>query len=150
MSDKAKGNLLVIGQFGLLIGIVMMGIDEPVELWAYIGGVLFIAPGILILFFALRDLGASLTANPVPKEKGKLVTTGLYQTIRHPIYTGLLLASFGSVVQSMAFVKLVFWLLLVALITYKAIWEESLLEKKYQGYADYKKQTGRFLPKRKK
>jgi protein-S-isoprenylcysteine O-methyltransferase Ste14 len=47
-------------------------------------------------------------------------------------------------------VKLVFWLLLVALITYKAIWEESLLEKKYQGYADYKKQTGRFLPKRKK
>ena len=150
MSDKAKGNILVIAQFALLIGIVMMAIDEPVELWAYIGGVLFIAPGILILFFALRDLGASLTANPVPKDKGKLVTTGLYKTIRHPIYTGLLLASFGSVVQSMALVKLVFWLMLVALITYKAIWEESLLEKKYPGYAKYKLQTGRFLPKRKK
>ena len=89
-------------------------------------------------------------ARPVPKAKAKLVTTGLYQTIRHPIYTGLLLASFGSVVQSMAFVKLMFWLFLLALLIYKASWEESLLEKKYPGYAEYKKQTGRFLPKRKK
>ncbi len=150
MSTKVKGLVLVAAQFALLASIVMIAIDEPVELWAMIGGILFIAPGLLILFFALRDLGASLTASPVPKDKAKLVTSGLYESVRHPIYTGLLLASFGSVVQSMAFVKLLFWLALLAVLTYKAIWEESLLEQKYPGYAAYKKQTGRFLPKLKK
>ncbi len=150
MSNKVKGLVLVAAQFALLASIVMIAIDEPVELWAMIGGILFIAPGLLILFFALRDLGASLTASLVPKDKAKLVTSGLYESVRHPIYTGLLLASFGSVVQSMAFIKLLFWLALLAVLTYKAIWEESLLEQKYPGYAAYKKKTGRFLPKLKK
>ena len=115
--------------------------------WIYFGGVLLIAPGIIILVISFKNLGRSLTANPVPLDKGKLVETGIYKYVRHPIYTGLLLAMLGSVVQSMAIVKFFVWLALLALLTYKAKFEESLLAKKYPGYVDYMKRTGRFVPR---
>jgi protein-S-isoprenylcysteine O-methyltransferase Ste14 len=147
MSDKAKGNLLVAIQFILIAAILFMASDEVNEPWIYIGGVLFIAPGLLILAVSFKNLGRSLTANPVPLENAKLIETGIYKYVRHPIYTGLLLAMLGSVVQSMAIVKLFVWLVLLAVLTYKAKFEETLLAKKYPGYVDYMKRTGRFVPR---
>lgn len=147
MSDKAKGNLLVAIQFILIAAILLMASDEVNEPWIYIGGVLFIAPGLVILVISFKNLGRSLTANPVPLENAKLIETGIYKYVRHPIYTGLLLAMLGSVVQSMAIVKLFVWLVLLAVLTYKAKFEETLLAKKYPGYVDYMKRTGRFVPR---
>ena len=147
MSNKAKGNLLVVLQFALISAIVLMAIDEVNTPWIYIGGVLFIAPGLIILVISFKNLGRSLTANPVPLENAKLIETGIYKYVRHPIYTGLLLAMLGSAVQSMAIVKLFVWLVLLAVLTYKAKFEETLLAKKYPGYVDYMKRTGRFVPR---
>jgi protein-S-isoprenylcysteine O-methyltransferase Ste14 len=147
MTDKTKGNVLVAIQFILIAAIVLIPSEGAEVAWVYIGGVLFIAPGIIILFISFKNLGRSLTANPVPLETGKLIETGIYKYVRHPIYTGLLLAMLGSVVQSMAIVKFFVWLALLALLTYKAKFEESLLAKKYPGYVDYMKRTGRFVPR---
>jgi protein-S-isoprenylcysteine O-methyltransferase Ste14 len=147
MNDKTKGNVLVVLQFALIAAILLMASDEVNVPWIYIGGVLFIAPGIIILFFSIKQLGGSLTANPVPRERGKLIETGLYKYVRHPIYTGLLLATLGSCVQSMAVVKFFFWFLLLALLIYKARFEEKLLAAKYSTYTDYMKRTGRFVPR---
>ncbi len=147
MNDKTKGNVLVVLQFALIAAILLMASDEVNVPWIYIGGVLFIAPGIIILFFSIKQLGGSLTANPVPRESGRLIETGLYKHVRHPIYTGLLLATLGSCVQSMAVVKFFFWFLLLALLIYKARFEEKLLAAKYSTYTDYMKRTGRFVPR---
>ena len=147
MNDKTKGNVLVVLQFALIAAILLMASDEVNVPWIYIGGVLFIAPGIIILFFSIKQLGGSLTANPVPRERGKLIETGLYKYVRHPIYTGLLLATLGSCVQSMAVVKFFFWFLLLALLIYKARFEEKLLAAKYSTYTDYMKRAGRFVPR---
>ena len=147
MSNKAKGNLLVILQFALIAAIVLMAVDEVNEPWIYIGGVLFIAPGLIIIYFGIKQLGGSLTVHPQPKSDAKLIETGLYKVVRHPIYTGLLLATFGSVVQSMAVVKLFVWLILVVVLNYKARWEEKLLSETYANYTDYMTRTGRFVPR---
>jgi protein-S-isoprenylcysteine O-methyltransferase Ste14 len=147
MNDKTKGNVLVVLQFALIAAILLMASDEVNVPWIYVGGVLFIAPGIIILFFSIKQLGGSLTANPVPRESGRLIETGLYKHVRHPIYTGLLLATLGSCVQSMAVVKFFFWFLLLALLIYKARFEEKLLAAKYSTYTDYMKRTGRFVPR---
>lgn len=147
MTDKTKGNVLVAIQFILIAAVLLVPSDSVDVPWLYFGGVLFIAPGIIILFISFKNLGRSLTANPVPLDKGNLVETGIYKYVRHPIYTGLLLAMLGSVVQSMAPFKFVVWLALFALLTYKAKFEESLLIKKYPGYVEYMKRTGRFVPR---
>lgn len=147
MNDKTKGNVLVVLQFALIAAILLMASDEVNVPWIYVGGVLFIAPGIIILFLSIKQLGGSLTANPVPRESGRLIETGLYKYVRHPIYTGLLLATLGSCVQSMAVVKFFFWFLLLALLIYKARFEEKLLAAKYSTYTDYMKRTGRFVPR---
>ena len=146
MTDKTKGNVLVIIQFALIAAIVLMAIDEVNEPWIYIGGVLFIAPGLITIYFGIKQLGGSLTVHPEPKSGANLVETGLYKFVRHPIYTGLLLATFGSVVQSMAVVKLFVWVVLFLVLNFKAAWEEKLLAKKYSTYTDYMKRTGRFVP----
>ena len=147
MNDKTKGNVLVVLQFALIAAILLMASDEVNVPWIFIGGVLFIAPGIIILFFSIKQLGGSLTANPVPRESGRLIETGLYKYVRHPIYTGLLLATLGSCVQSMAVVKFFFWFLLLVVLIYKARFEEKLLAAKYSTYTDYMKRTGRFVPR---
>jgi protein-S-isoprenylcysteine O-methyltransferase Ste14 len=147
MSDKSKGNLLVLLQFALL-GFLILWPSGVINLAAiYVGGVLLIAPGIIILYLGIRNLGRSLSANPVPRTDAELVETGIYKRLRHPIYTGLLLASLGSVVQTLNVPKLIVWLVLLVLLNYKARWEETLLIKKYPGYADYMKRTGRFVPR---
>ena len=137
----------MIAQFALIAAILLMAIDEVNEPWIYIGGVLFIAPGLIIIYFGIKQLGGSLTVHPQPKSDAKLIETGLYKVVRHPIYTGLLLATFGSVVQSMAVVKLFVCLFLVLVLNYKARWEEKLLSATYANYTDYMTRTGRFVPR---
>lgn len=147
MSNKSKGNLLVTAQFVLIAAIVFIPTASTDELWVYIGVALCTVPGLVILFLGFRQLAGALTANPVPKAGAKLVENGIYKYVRHPIYTGLFLATLGSVVQSLSLFKLIIWLALVILITYKAAWEEKLLAETYPNYSNYLKRTGRFVPR---
>ncbi|WP_296630948.1 isoprenylcysteine carboxylmethyltransferase family protein [Rhodoluna sp.] len=147
MSDKSKGNLLVLVQFALIAFVVLWPSGQINIAAIYIGGILLVAPGIIVLYLGIKNLGRSLAANPVPKSDAELVETGIYKYLRHPIYTGLMLASLGSAVQTLDLAKLVVWCALVLLLNYKARWEETLLVKKYSGYANYMKRTGRFVPR---
>ena len=134
-------------QFALIAFVVLWPSGQINIAAIYIGGVLLVAPGIIVLYLGIKNLGRSLAANPVPKSDAELVETGIYKYLRHPIYTGLMLATLGSAVQTLDLTKLVVWLALVLLLNYKARWEETLLVKKYPGYADYMKRTGRFVPR---
>ena len=50
------------------------------------------AVGIVLMVVAGTALGRGLTAAPLPNSHAALRTDGLYRFVRHPIYTGLLLA----------------------------------------------------------
>lgn len=134
-------------QFLLIAVLVLLPVTKPNELANLIGGVFFLAPGLIILLISLTKLGRSLTANPVPKADGHLVTDGIYTYVRHPIYTGLLLATLATVVQSMSFSKLIIWLALLILLIIKSNFEERLLLAKFSDYEAYQGRTGRFLPR---
>jgi protein-S-isoprenylcysteine O-methyltransferase Ste14 len=75
------------------------------------------------------------------KEDPELVTSGPYRTIRHPIYTGILLAMSGS-----AIAVSVWWLIAVALIggyfIYSAFAEERNMIRLFPGtYPEYQQST---------
>ena len=98
------------------------------------------------MFMGFNGLGKSLTANPVPNQDGKLITTGIYSRVRHPIYTGLLAITLGLVVSSGVWGQILIWLALAMLLTYKMRWEEVLLSAKYKGYAEYMTKVPGLVP----
>ena len=100
-----------------------------------------------ILLVSFVALGNSLTASPLPKQRGKLVTTGLYSYVRHPMYSGLLLLSLGVVLDAGWWPQAVVALMLFLLLRIKAQFEETLLRKAYPRYATYAAKTPMFFPR---
>ncbi len=54
------------------------------------------AAGLLFSVWARWSLGANWSASVTIKDRHELVTNGPYGVVRHPIYTGMLLALLGS------------------------------------------------------
>ena len=146
MDDLQKGRMLVFLQFGLIIILAVYPNSTSVDSRLNILGTVFVAIGLVFLFAGFRGLGKSLNANPVPNQDGVLVTTGIYGVVRHPIYLGLLIITFGLVVSSGVPGQFIAWFALALLLTYKMRWEEVLLTAKYKGYAEYMTRVPAIIP----
>jgi protein-S-isoprenylcysteine O-methyltransferase Ste14 len=80
------------------------------------------------------------------KEKPDLVMTGPYSFIRHPIYTGISIAMFGSMV-TVGSTWFVWFILSGAYFIYSAKKEEKLMLLQFpKEYHQYMKQTKMFIP----
>lgn len=148
MDNYAKGRLLVAIQFLLLGALVVISSPDIFQgntTVDSIGGALEVI-GFVIVIFGFLGLGKSLTANPVPLKQAKLVTTGIYRKVRHPIYLGLLIATFGITLINGSQVKFVFWVLLVSLLSVKIKFEEALLVVTYPEYRQYQNQVPGLIP----
>jgi protein-S-isoprenylcysteine O-methyltransferase Ste14 len=103
--------------------------------------------GALVTFISLLQLGGSLSPFPSPKTNGKLIRSGIYHYIRHPIYTGIILAAFSLGIFLGSGWKLGVSILLTVLFFRKSKYEEKQLAQKFPDYRQYCQSTGRFLPK---
>ena len=151
MNDKSRGYFYVAVQF-LLIALLFTAPRQADPYGTFsdllgIVGVAVIALGAVILVTSFVRLGRSLTANPVPKDNGVLVTSGLYGRVRHPIYFGLLVLAFGVVLDAGWWPQIIIALMLYFLLNIKAQFEEDLLRKKYPEYKAYALKTPRFFPR---
>ena len=151
MNDRSRGYFYVAVQF-LLIALLFTAPRQAEPYGAIsdligIVGVAVIALGAVILVTSFVRLGRSLTANPVPKDDGVLVTSGLYGRVRHPIYFGLLVLAFGVVLDAGWWPQIIIALMLYFLLNIKAQFEEDLLRKKYPEYKAYALKTPRFFPR---
>jgi protein-S-isoprenylcysteine O-methyltransferase Ste14 len=96
---------------------------------------------------ARRHLGRNWGMPMSRKEQPQLVTSGPYAHIRHPIYSGLLLAMLGS-----AMGVNVFWALLLVVIgpyfIFSARREEAVMLQLFpEQYAAYRTRTGMLVPR---
>ena len=117
--------------------------DWP-ELW--LSGILLSLLGSGILFKSLVDLNVNLSPFPSPKKSAQLVTSGIYKSIRHPIYSGIILFALGYGLISESGYRLLIALMLLILFHFKSKYEEKLLERQYPSYPEYKESTGAFVP----
>jgi protein-S-isoprenylcysteine O-methyltransferase Ste14 len=109
-------------------------------------GVALCAVGFALAFSARYHLGRNWGPPMTRRQQPELVTSGPYALIRHPIYTGLLLAMLGSAIGMN-----LFWLplLVPALVyfVYSARREEALMLELFpKEYAAYRSRTGMLLP----
>ena len=83
-------------------------------------------------------LGADLTPATTPREGASLRTGGVYALTRHPLYTGLLVASTGAVLQRGRLSTLLAAVGLAAVLHLKAVREEQVLAARFgEPYARY-------------
>ena len=88
-------------------------------------------------FVGLGD--ESLSPFPKPTASGTLKTRGIYQTMRHPMYSGLLSLQFGVAIGTNSLDRFLLTALLAYFIDQKADKEEEYLMEQFTSeYAEYK------------
>ncbi|AMD17212.1 hypothetical protein TL18_03745 [Methanobrevibacter sp. YE315] len=110
----------------------------------FILGVILISLGIV---FWISAVLVSKISDEV--ENNKLVTTGIYAYVRHPIYAAFFYAATGLILISQNILLFIlpvfFWAFLtVAMINTEEKW---LIERYSDDYRDYSKKVNRFIPK---
>ncbi|MFX1380232.1 MAG: methyltransferase family protein [Promethearchaeota archaeon] len=77
----------------------------------------------------------------------KLIKTGLYAHIRHPLYLGVLLIYLGFVIFSVSLISIFGFIIVFILYNWIATFEERDLEKLFQQeYLEYKKKVNKWIP----
>jgi len=117
-----------IGHLGMYIGIVLMII-----------GMTLIVTGWQKIYkeYWSREKGT-----------GRLVTSGIYQYIRHPQYTGLFLITLGMMFQWLTIPQLLMWPVILIIYIRLAKKEEGDMKKEFgMEYNVYKDETGMFFPR---
>ncbi len=102
--------------------------------------------GLLVIVLAILQLNRNLTPFPTPKKDGTLIQTGLYKFVRHPIYSGIILAAMGFGLYQGNLWKVSIGIILWVLFYFKSKYEENLLSNQFPDYKSYKKSTNRFFP----
>jgi protein-S-isoprenylcysteine O-methyltransferase Ste14 len=140
------GVLLLTAQL-LLIALLAWPCGVPVKNWiAFIPIAAALALGIWTLCF---NRPGNFNFRPEVKRNARLIVTGPYAWIRHPMYTGIFLFGVGALLVYPTWTKLVCWLLLALVLRAKATREEQALQARFPEYRDYSARIGRFLPKMK-
>ena len=149
--------LLLIG-FLLIINFKFLGrLGVPVTLLATpivaetllvnILSVILAFAGLGIAIAARRKLGRNWSGAVALKEGHELVTAGLYQYIRHPIYTGVLMMAAGVALSYGTLGAGLGYLVILAAILLKLRDEEALLSEHFpKEYSDYRRHTRRIVP----
>lgn len=111
-------------------------------------GVALTAAGVAIAIWARWHLGTNWSGVVTLKEGHELIRSGPYRNIRHPIYTGILLAFLGTAV-ALGEVRGLLAVAIAWLSFYtKARREESFLTQEFgDRFAEHVRRTGMFLPR---
>lgn len=110
-------------------------------------GVLLAAMGLIIAIVARYTLAGNWSATIDLKEGHELITKGIYNYIRHPIYTGILLMGLGTVLVSPSLSVLFFYLFLLVIFIFRIKKEEELMTKTFpKEYPEYKKKVKALIP----
>lgn len=91
-------------------------------------------------------LGRARTAFPRPRSDGRLVTTGIYGWVRHPLYFSVITASVGWGLIWGSAVAVALAGVLGGFLAAKAEREERWLREVYPDYASYAKRVKRLVP----
>lgn len=144
-----RGLVWVVVQFTLMVVGLASGPLWPSQ-WdnkvSLVVGALFIGLAAWTGIRGKRDLGNNRTVFPRPKEDARLITSGIYAYVRHPLYVSVICTGFGWALLWRSWPAVVIAVLQVPFFDAKARREERWLCERHADYADYMRRAKRFIP----
>lgn len=147
----ARGGWWVIAQVPVLAGALLLpwytgagsvDLTAPMPLT----GVAIVVAGLLFVVAGIAALGRDLTPYPRPLGHARLRREGVYAIVRHPIYAGLVMASFGWALAWKSPAGMVFTVFVLLFFDRKSAREETFLRTRYSDYRDYAGRVRKFIP----
>jgi len=160
ISRKADGTAMMtvirLGGLVLWLSPLVYLIDPQWMTWSKIGlpeWVRWLGIGIGILctisvYWLFSSIGSGITPTSATRKEHKLVTSGPYRWVRHPLYTvgSSMFVAFGMMADNW-FIALLGILAFIGMAVRTPKEEANLIEKFGDEYRQYMHRTGRFLPK---
>jgi len=136
---KSKWSAVIL----VVVNALILLLDFWPKNWLGIPVLLF---GAFSYFYNLKMMGKYWTITV--EKKDKIVKSGFFKYIRHPLYMGAMASCLGLIIITYNLALLILFLLIDLPYTYyRAKLEEKILSKELKGYKDYMKKTWMFIPK---
>jgi protein-S-isoprenylcysteine O-methyltransferase Ste14 len=128
------------------VGFLGKHVFPPYRPAGYAGFALTLA-GLAFAWWARVYLGRNWSSIPMVREAHELIRTGPYSIVRHPIYTGLLLALLGTAI-ALGEIRgfLGFILMLIELKIRSSVEEKFMTEEFPRDYPQYKQKVKALVP----
>jgi protein-S-isoprenylcysteine O-methyltransferase Ste14 len=131
----------------LRIGLLGLRI-VPDEIWIAWTGIALTSLGVGVAVWARYCLGQYWSSRVSLKQEHRVIRSGPYAFVRHPIYTGMLLASMGTALVIGEWRGVLGVVVMLAAHSHKALREERLLTAELgDEYISYRRGTGFLLPR---
>jgi protein-S-isoprenylcysteine O-methyltransferase Ste14 len=139
-----RGDWRAILATALAIDALGLSASQPITQADAVGpAVALMLAGTLLAFWSAWYLGKSFSLLPQARQ---LVTTGPYRFVRHPIYLGGLLITFGEVWLRFSPLVVCLNVLFVAAQLVRLRYEEQILAQAFPEYQEYRARTSALIP----
>jgi protein-S-isoprenylcysteine O-methyltransferase Ste14 len=133
--------VLLVLRLGLVKG--HAGVSNP---WLWAIGLALLVLGLGLAVWARVYIGRNWGMPMSRKDEPELVTTGPYHSVRHPIYSGMILGMIGTAI-AVSWYWVIAVVLMGAYFIYSAVQEERYMTEQFPAtYPDYKRSTKMLVP----
>ena len=144
--DKVLMSLFFVAGIGLYLipgfDVVRYEWSEPLPEWMKILAMLIHLPCFLLLGWVMRENTYLAQVVKIDKARGhKVVTTGPYALVRHPMYIVVIVLLFALPVALGSRVALILAVFLTLLLIIRTYFEDRTLHAELEGYPEYAKHT---------
>jgi len=109
-----------------------------VPTWLQGAGAVVLIASLVLFFMTFRENSYLSPAVRVQRERGhRVVSSGPYRYVRHPLYSGVGLFVVGTTLLLGSWTGLLLGAVIVAMVAWRAVREEHTLRGELDGYADY-------------
>ena len=143
--QKEQGLLIKLSGLMFICGFIVAGLDFKYNWFnlpiivTYISAIVFLLS--YIMWAEVLRENTYLSRTIKVQENQKVINTGLYKIVRHPMYTATIFLFLSMPLVLGSLIAFFIFLIYPVLIIFRIIYEEKFLEKELTGYSEYKKKV---------
>ena len=143
--EKSQKIIQAIASIFFILPFIISSIDHrlglsDVPLYLVLLGDVVVALGLFIVLLVFRE-NSFTSATIEVREEQKVITTGPYAVVRHPMYAGAFIMLLGVPLALGSWWAFIFIFLLFGAIVWRLFEEEKFLSKNLPGYASYRQKV---------